>query len=91
MCVKSVCVGHLNYESYILVTSVCDQKDGIFIQSLRPVQSHLIAELLNDIQSHLKKRSMSTLNGNICFVLHKSHRQIHPSYLLPPIISHSLQ
>lgn len=39
--------------SWILVTSVCDQKDGIFIQSLHPVQAHLIAKLLNDIQCNL--------------------------------------
>lgn len=38
----------------IRVTSVCDQKDSILIQSLCSLQSHLIAKLLNDIYSHLK-------------------------------------
>lgn len=36
------------------VTSVCHQKDSIFIQHFGPVQFHLVAELLDDIQSHLE-------------------------------------
>lgn len=42
----------LAFES--LVTTVCHQKDSVFIQRFRPVQFHLIAELLDYIQSHLE-------------------------------------
>ena len=37
-----------------LVTSVCHQKDSVLVQRFGPVQFHLIAELLDYIQSHLE-------------------------------------
>lgn len=42
----------LAFESF--VTTVCHQKDSVFIQRFGPVQFHLIAELLDDIQSNLE-------------------------------------
>lgn len=41
------------------VTSVRDQKDGVFIQSLRSLLAHFIAKLLDDVCRHLGGKNMS--------------------------------
>ena len=52
----AICCHKMSLEVHFnktLLTSVCDQEDGIFIQRLQPLLSHLKAKLLNHIQSHL--------------------------------------
>lgn len=48
------------------VTSVCDQEDGVFIQSLGSLQAHFIAELLDDVCSHLGVKSCHSSDSS-CF------------------------
>jgi len=52
-----------------LKTFVRDQEDGVFIQSLHPVESHLVAKLLDDVQSNLKETFLCSQFSNAAVVL----------------------
>ncbi|KAG5854502.1 hypothetical protein ANANG_G00038510, partial [Anguilla anguilla] len=45
----------------LALTSGCDHKNGIFIHGFKPLQGHLVTQLLNDIKSNLNTHIRSTL------------------------------
>jgi len=59
---------YLNYVFFPFchLTSVCDNKYSIFIQGLKFMQTHLIAQLFNGIQSHLQSNK-SELESKVSY------------------------